>query len=214
MCLKVNRLLKIFLLMLLLILFRVWHLTSFQREELIVESYKPQRRVLIEKAQRGIICDRFGVPLAVNRPLLQATVYYAQIARVFPRREYISKLSHKLAEELDLDAERVEDLIYSRASLFPHLPFVIKENITPAQYFRLGLLEPLYPGLRSQINYQRFYTKKRTASHLLGYLGAIASEEYLSISHEMQELQQSIECEDEPRLAEMGFASTDEAGAR
>ena len=40
-----------------------------------------------------------------------------------------------------MDSERIEDLIHAKASLFPHVPFVIKSNISEQQYYRLRALE-------------------------------------------------------------------------
>src|SRR5476649_1099083 len=133
---KAGHVLKIFLCAFLIIGFRVWHLSVIQREDKKREAEQPKRRTIVQKADRGTITDRFGLPLAVNKICYNAAVYYNQIAqmpatswqedktgqkvRVYPRRQYIKDLSEKLALLLDLDPLRVEDLIHSKASLFPH----------------------------------------------------------------------------------------------
>src|ERR1700722_9935970 len=111
---KTRRVLKIFLGAFLVIAFRVWHLEVIQRDEKVQEASQPKRRVIVQKADRGIICDRFGIPLAVNKICYNAAIYYNQIAQVsalswkedssgqkvrtYPRREFIEKLSIELAK--------------------------------------------------------------------------------------------------------------------
>lgn len=204
---KTNRLLQIFLGAFLLIAFRIWHLAVVQREEKLIESQKPKRRTFVQKAQRGAIYDRFGIPLAQSRICYNASIYYCQIAqipslgwtvqkgkrkRTYPRREYILKLSQMLAKELDMDQDRIADLIHSKASLFPHLPFTIRSNLTEEQHYRLKGLEREWAGLCSETSSERYYPMGRCASHLLGHLGAISQNEYVTIAKELDLLYQMI----------------------
>src|SRR3990167_9073245 len=101
---KIQRILRVFLVFFLLICLRIWHL--------------------------GVIVDRFGIPLAVNRISYNAAIYYAQIAeipriswqtgpdrkqvKIFLRKEYIQSLSKILASTLQLNVDRIEDLIHSK----------------------------------------------------------------------------------------------------
>ena len=64
---KANKLLNMILAAMLLILFRLWHLTVVQHDEKLEESKKPQHRVIIERAERATIRDRFNLPLAINK---------------------------------------------------------------------------------------------------------------------------------------------------
>lgn len=205
---KTNRLLQIFFGVFLLIVFRIWHLAVIQREEKLVESQKPQRKTFVQRAARGSIVDRFGIPLAQNRIRYNASIYYSQISqipslgwktdasskrcRTYPRREYIRNLSRMLAYELSLDEERIADLIHSKASLFPYSPYVIESNLSEKQYYRLKALERDWPGLLAESASERFYPMGKTASHLLGHLGAISRREYHEIAGELDLLRQMI----------------------
>ena len=109
---KSNRLLQIFLGAFLLIAFRIWHLAVIQREEKLEEAQKPQRRTIIQQAERGSIVDRFGIPLATNRICYNASIYYSQFTqipsvvwstdaegqriRTCPRKDYIRNLARIL----------------------------------------------------------------------------------------------------------------------
>jgi cell division protein FtsI/penicillin-binding protein 2 len=202
---RANHVLKILLCAFLIILFRVWHLSVIQREDKKREAEHPKRRSLVQKADRGTITDRFGFPLAVNKICYNAAIYYNQILqfpaaawhddgtgkkiRYYPRKEYIQKLSNQLAQVLDLDPTRVEDLIHSKASLFPHVPFIVKSGLTEEEHYQLASIEKDWLGIHAEIGSERFYPRKRVGAEIIGTMGSISSKEYLSIAEEIAELQ-------------------------
>lgn len=229
---KTNRVLQLFSLCLILFLIRVWYLGVVQHDYHVQQSKKPQRRIVIEKAPRATIQDRFGIPLAVNKIQYNASIYYANIRqipsviwkkgedgqriRVGARKEHIQKLSKLLSFELGLEAEEVEDLIHGKAALMPHTPFVIKEDISEEQYYRLKMLEKDWLGLQAERVSRRHYPQGKVACDILGYLGAMDSNKYLSIIHELNSLEEYLtarERGENPFLPE-GFTSPDEAYER
>jgi len=205
---KTNRLLQIFIGAFLLIAFRIWHLAVLQREEKLAESQKPRERTFVQRADRGLIVDRFGIPLAQNRIQYNASIYYNQLAEIptlgwrsggdgkrirsYPRKEYIQKLSAILGKEFSRDPERIADLIHSKASLFPHTPFILESHLSEEQYYRLKALEREWPGLHAESTSERFYPMGPIASHLLGHLGAINQREYVAIAEEIEQLRQML----------------------
>lgn len=205
---KSNRLLQIILGAFLLIAFRIWHIAVVQRDEKLQEALKPQRRTIVQQAERGRILDRYRLPLAANRICYRAAIYYSQFSqipsviwqtesagerkKITCRKNYIHDLSCMLAQELNMDAERIEDLIHSKASLFPHAPYIIQTNLSEPQYYRLKGLERSWVGLRAEIGSERTYPYGKIGSPLIGYLGAIDQKEYLKIAEEIDDLQQSI----------------------
>jgi cell division protein FtsI/penicillin-binding protein 2 len=219
---KIHRVLGIFLLSFLVIVLKVWHLGVIQREEKLIEAQKPQQRTVLARADRGTICDRFHIPMALNRICYNAAIYYAQIAeiptvewktgpdgkqvKVYARKEYIRELSAILARTLQLDPERVEDLIHSKAALFPHVPFIIKAGLGEGEHYRLRMLEKDWPGIYAEIGSIRSYPQGKTGCNLIGTMGAISQREYSAIAQEMSELQimaDLFEFGDMERLAEL-----------
>jgi len=214
---KTNRVLGIFLLSFLAIILKVWHLEVIQREEKLLEAQKPQQRTILVRADRGTISDRFEIPLALNKICYNAAVYYGQIAQIptiawkgqvktYARKEYIRELSSVLAKTLSLEAERVEDLIHSKAALFPHVPFIIKGDLTEEEHYRLRMLEKDWPGVHAEIASRRSYPLGKTACDVIGSMGAISQKEYSAIAHELCELQMAAdlyELEESNRLAEL-----------
>ncbi|MGH2612526.1 MAG: penicillin-binding transpeptidase domain-containing protein, partial [Rhabdochlamydiaceae bacterium] len=188
-----------------LILIRSWYLSVIQHDIYVKMAAKPQRRVVIEKADRATIQDRFGVPLAVNKIQYNASVCYAHIrqiptirwkknekgerVRVSERLEYISKLSEKLSSELGVPARKIEDLIHGKAALLPHTPFVIKEDLSEEQYYRLKGLEKDWLGLQMERISHREYPLGKIGGDVIGYLGTIDSASYLKIVHELNVLE-------------------------
>ena len=215
---KANRVLKGILIAFLIIVLRIWHLGVVQREEKLLESERPKQRTIILKANRGTICDRFNIPLAINRICYNAAIYYGQIAqiptiswqtgesgkrvRIFPRKEYIRNLSEILSRALQMDADRIEDLIHSKASLFPHVPFIIKSGLSEEEHYRLRMLEKDWLGIHAEIASERFYPHGKTASHIIGAMGAINQKEYSRIAEEIHLLQETL------KFQEMGLESS------
>ncbi|HRW58070.1 MAG TPA: penicillin-binding transpeptidase domain-containing protein [Chlamydiales bacterium] len=214
-----------------MIFFKVFHLTTVLHDEKIVESQRPQKKSTIEYGMRGPILDRFNQPIATNLLQFNACIYYADIKnvrqsqliqqdkkkiRIYPRRQHIKDLSKLLGKELDMDPERIEDLIHSKAALFPNTPFPIKTNISEKTYYRLKMLERTWAGLSATANTIRHYPFSYTASDVIGYMGAISSEEYLKLSQQIKDLNnflEKVEANEIPSFPE-GISSIHQAIAR
>jgi Cell division protein FtsI/penicillin-binding protein 2 len=202
---KTNFVLRAILVALFLILFRIWHLGVIQRDEKLLSAQNSQKKTHLIRANRGTICDRYLTPLAFNRICYNAAIYYNQISqmpmsswrvdeagvkkKVFPRKEYIKALAGLLARELGLDERRVEDEIHSKASLFPHAPYIIKGDLTEKQHSRLCQLERDWPGLHAETASERFYPLGKVGADLIGTMGSISAKEYHAIAEEMNTLQ-------------------------
>ena len=193
------------LIALLLIALRVWHLSVIQYDKKLEESRKPQRRTLIEPSKRATIRDRFNQPLAINKIQYNAAIIYAPLRRIpsvawkkesngkrikwFKRKEYISKLSKYLGYELRMDPDRIEDLIHAKASLYSNLPFILKEDLSEEEYYRLKIQEKNWPGIHVQRVPKRYYPMGKVGCDIIGYMGAINREEYEAILEEIQTLE-------------------------
>lgn len=229
---KANRVLNVILVGLLLIVLKIWHLAVVQYNDKLEESRKPQRRVVVEPAKRATVRDRFNIPLALNKMQYNVAVLYSQIKQVPvaawqpgpdgkrikqpKRKEYVTALSQLLGHELDMDAERIEDLIYAKASFYQNLPFVIKEDITEQEYYRLKMLEKDWLGIQVQRVPRRHYPLGKVAGDIIGYMGAINRKEYEVIINESRSLEAYIEmCEtgETPPLPK-GMASMDDVRLR
>lgn len=214
---KANRILNGILVVVLLVLFRVWHLAVLQHDEKLQEARRPQEREVIERAERATICDRFHIPLATNQVQYNASVSYGLIRELprwvwqkdkagkrikyFFRKEYITKLAQKLGEELHLDPGRLEDIIHSKAAILGNVPCLVKEDITESEYFRLKMLEKDWPGIQAEIAAKRCYPLGPVGGEILGFIGPISQNEYRAITGELHELRECISLWEEGDLS-------------
>lgn len=229
---KANKVLHLVLIALFLIVLRVWHLAVIQSDEREEAARRPQRRVVIEPAKRATIRDRYNIPLAINKIQYNAAIVYSQFreikavewktdaegkkVKVNKRKEYISNLSELLGSELGLDSNRIEDLIYAKASFQSNVPYVIKEDLTEQEYYRLKMLEKDWLGVQVTHVPKRFYPQGRVGADIIGYMGAINRNEYDSILNQMRALEdyvKALETDDDPPMPE-GVNSPLEAHSR
>lgn len=205
---KANVVLNLILIGFIIIAVRIWHLSVVEYDEKFEQSRKPQRKTIIEPAKRATIRDRFNIPLALNKIVYSAGVSYSPIRQVpatvfeydasgnkvkkFKRKEYIHDLAVLLSSELGLDEKRVEDLIYAKAALYFNIPYILKYEISEAQYYRLRMLEKDWPGLTVQKYSKREYPGGSSAADIVGYMGAISREEYEKIILEKKSLEEFL----------------------
>lgn len=222
---RVGHVLRVILLCMLAILLRTWYLSVVQHEKHVEEAHKPQRRTTIEHMGRASIRDRFNLPLALNKVQYHAAVCYSHLRqipsvrwekdasgkkiRVQARIKHIKDLSQKMGDILHLDPLFIEDIIHAKAALVPHAPFVIKEDISEMEYFRLRGMEKDWPGLVVQRSSRRFYPRGKIGCDVLGTMGAISGGEYEKFTDELAELEAYVasrESGENPFLPK-GFAS-------
>lgn len=228
---KANYVLHLILIAFLLILLRIWYLTTVKHEEHLEKALRPQRRTVVEPASRGTIRDRFNIPLAINKLQYNAAIYYDRIreipvvnwvkkngkkVKVYERRKYIERLSKMLGKALQMDPLFIEDLIYSKASIFPNTPFVLKEDISEKLYYQLRLQEKDWTGLQMQRANKRYYPQEKVGADILGYMGAINQKQYLEIAQEIHELREFITEREEglPIPLPKGFFTSQEVQER
>ncbi len=206
---KANRILHCILIALIFIIIRIWHLTIIEYDDKLEKSRKPQLKTIIEPAIRASIRDRFNLPLAINKVAYQATILYSPIkdipafewelnqygkrVKVSKRKPYIRQLAEVMGQKLKLDPDHIEDLIYSKASYYSKVPYVIKDELTEQEFYQLKVMEKEWPGIHIRHVPKRYYPHGRVAGDVLGYMGAINRFEYEKILHEMKALEQIIQ---------------------
>lgn len=227
---KIATLAWLLLIALLCISARLCQLALVEADQRRQEGLRPQRRELLEPAGRGTIRDRFNEPLAINKVRYQAAVVYSELqqqvaafarevnsegklVRVPLRKQYIRQLSEKLAKELSGDADRIEDLIHSKAALYQQLPFIVAHDIDERQYYRLKAMEREWPGLQAMRQPMRHYPRGKLACDLIGHLGAIDRSSYDQLIEEIARLKEGLHQYEagEAELPPFPFATVEEA---
>jgi penicillin-binding protein 2 len=119
---------------------------------------------------RGLIFDRNGIPLALNRPAFQLEII----------REQVTDLDDTLARlaELDLidaaDLDRLHKTIKARRS-FEAVP--LKLQLSEEELARFAVHRPDFPGVEVRPRLTRHYPQGGTGVHALGYVGAISEKD-------------------------------------
>jgi len=108
-------------------------------------------------ANRGLITDRNGEPLAVSTPVQSIWVNPSEMA------EEDAAIAI-LAQELELNAEALASNIKSNSS---REFLYVKRRLPPAEADRILELE--IDGVYSQQEYQRFYPQGEVTAHLIGF---------------------------------------------
>ena len=108
-------------------------------------------------ANRGLITDRNGEPLAVSTPVQSIWVNPTEVA------EEDAAIAI-LAQELELNAEALASNIKSNAS---REFLYVKRRLPPAEADRILDLD--IDGVYSQQEYQRFYPQGEVTAHLIGF---------------------------------------------
>lgn len=204
---KIHTILTVLLLVFGIIAIRLWFLSSIEHDKKVAAAKKPQHRVVYDRVERGRIVDRFGIPLAKNTVQYRLSILYSKIAQLprwswkkegrkriktFVRKEHITKLSILLGNILNRSAEEIEDLIHSKAAVMGGAPYILQENITEEQFFRLKMLEVSYPGILAEYQAKRVYPQGKVGCGVVGYLGSISQEEYDSLCSELKNLREIV----------------------
>lgn len=124
---------------------------------------------------RGIIYDRFGVPLVQNVPTFMFTMTFSDLPKEEPERE------QTLVRAADLSGvPRTDiDLLLTEAKRDPFEAFTLKKGIPYEAAMRLAIEASTLSGFRLETGTVRSYpTSAPTLSHVLGYVGNISAKEF------------------------------------
>lgn len=139
----------------------------------LAESNRVRRETIV--APRGIVYDRFGIPLVQNVPSFIFTMTYADLPTDAAEREAVLTSAADLSGVARTDI----DLLLTDAKQDPLDPFVLKKGIPYEAAMRLAIYAPSLPGFRLDTTTLRSYATAAPAlSHVLGYVGNVTAAEY------------------------------------
>lgn len=125
------------------------------------------------KAPRGLIYDRNHNLLVDNRPAFDLTIVLEDAKPLKEILERLAELTGDSREDLMATIEKA-----GRAAFYK--PLVLKRDITRDLLAVIEAHQFDLPGIHIDIEPTRNYIHKKTAAHLLGYLGEINQEELAS----------------------------------
>jgi len=134
----------------------------------LAEANRTRTRVV--SAPRGLVRDRTGEILADNRASFRVSLSRDNLKTAALTYPAISKLLGISEEELRSRIERYKNLS-------PFEPVIIKDGLAPEEIAPIEGRRLEYPELEVAAEPKRFYPKKTTAAHILGYLQERSPEE-------------------------------------
>jgi penicillin-binding protein 2 len=163
---------------------RMGYLSIFEspKYRLLAEENRVSLRVM--PPRRGLIVDRFGTPLAMNRQNFLLQLVPEQVDDIDATLNAVSQYLPLTQDDIDRirrDIERVPRFI----------PVEIAHDLPRDQFASLAVRLPSLTGVQPVQGYARYYPDGPAVSHLLGYVGAPTPEQ--------------LKQENEPLLAVPGF---------
>ena len=151
---------------------RLAQMQLVQTAEWRLAAERNRSQMIHQNAPRGRIYDRTGVPLATNVPAF-SLIFLPGKDR---HRRDLKPLAQELARQLGRDPD---DLLESLDQAVLEASAIrLAENLPTRTMFRLSELKTLYPGVDLIVEARRSYPFGRFASHLLGYMGRMSSQEW------------------------------------
>lgn len=169
-----------FLLLILIFFIKTFYLQVVENKELSLLAQENKTRILLKRAERGIIYDKDGNQLVFNQPSFDLVCD----KRDFPwREEEKLEILNNLSQIINKDVEDLRNQIED--SEFPEV--LIIENLDQQT---LILLEtnPTFSGkkensvCRVEMNTTRDYVSGESFAHLIGYVGKINKEEIKNLT--------------------------------
>jgi len=156
-----------------LLFLRLVYLQVIRGEEYRLLSEKNAVRLKSIKSSRGLIFDRNKKLLVDNRPSFNLKIVLEDAGKV---NETIERLAQFISVPFD---ELMASIARGRNGAV-YKPITLKKDISRDQVAIVESHKFDLPGIQIDIEPSRYYIYKKTAAHLIGYLGQINSKELKS----------------------------------
>lgn len=156
-----------------ILFFRVIDLSVLQGEKYRSMAERNSVRLIPITAPRGIIFDRFGVPLVHNVPSLDAVLSPSDMPKDAFNRE---KLLYLVKDIFGLDEEFLRTA-FAQAAGNQNQALLLKEKVSQEESLRYLAHEKDLSGIVIQKTAERSYDDGLIFSHILGYEGKIRQDE-------------------------------------
>ena len=152
------------------LLLRLVYLQMIRGEEYRRLSMTNCVRLKSIKSSRGLIYDRNRILLVDNRPAFDLTIVLEDAKPLKQTLDHLAELTGDSCEDLTAIIEKA-----GRAAFYK--PLVLKRDITRDLLAVIEAHQFDLPGIHIDIEPSRNYIHKKTAAHLIGYLGEINKDE-------------------------------------
>lgn len=153
---------------------RLIFLNVFKGEFYQQRAWANVSQINVQKAERGIIFDRYGQPLVKNKPIFNAVLVPPKL----PQTENERKIAlDKIREALNLSTSEMEK-IFQETDLEFASRILLAQNLSQNQ--AITLQSANLDGLEIENDWQRDFLGPEAFSHLLGYVGLVTKNNLLN----------------------------------
>jgi penicillin-binding protein 2 len=149
---------------------RMYYLQIVQSGRYTMLAEENRISIRLVAPPRGRILDRFGVALADNQPTYRVVLVAEQAGDI----ESTLNAVNTLVPLSDADRRRVIRDIQRKHRF---VPVTVRENLNWDEMARLEVNALELPGVSIEQGLTRFYPFGESASHVLGYVGAVSEDE-------------------------------------
>ncbi|MDX7988337.1 peptidoglycan DD-transpeptidase MrdA [Xenorhabdus sp. 12] len=144
----------------------LYKLQVTRHEDYQTRSNENRIKLLPIAPSRGIIYDRNGTPLAINRTIYQLEVVPQKVSD-------LDKVLEELRSVVGLTDEDIENFQKERKRTGPFKPITLKTPLTQVQVARFSVNQYRFPGLEVKGQQRRYYPYGSTLTHVIGYVAKI-----------------------------------------
>ncbi len=149
---------------------RMYQLQIIEAERYATLAEKNRIGLRLEVPARGLILDRHGSPLALNR-----TAY--RVAIVPEAADDLVVALDRLNRLVPLGGDQQARVLEQARRQRPFVPLVVYDSLSWSEIARISVRSPELPGVEISPTKKRIYPEAETCGHIVGYVGAVAEGE-------------------------------------
>ncbi|HHI70530.1 MAG TPA: penicillin-binding protein 2, partial [Rhodobacteraceae bacterium] len=115
---------------------------------------------------RGLIYDRNGKPLAINKQVYRITIVREDAGDV-------DQVVNRLRALVPLDPDELEKALEELKKRSPFVPVTIADRLSWQDIAKVGVNAPALPGITPEVGLTRHYPLAEDFAHIVGYVGAV-----------------------------------------
>jgi penicillin-binding protein 2 len=149
---------------------RMAYLSVFDASNYALQAEENRVSLRLMPPRRGLILDRFGVPLALNRQDYRLAIIPEQVTDLEATLTAVQSLVPLRPEDLDRIRKQIK-------TVPRYLPVEVAKNVDWNKFAALNVRLPELNGVQPIQGYTRSYPDGPAVAHLLGYVGAPTKEQ-------------------------------------
>jgi penicillin-binding protein 2 len=169
---------------------RMYQLQVIEQETFQAAANENRLSELPVAAPRGVIRDRYDVPLAINVPAYNVTIVPAalpvndeEVLRIYNRLSALTEVppTRAIALASGEPIRSIEELVAEGEGVRPYSPVVIAQDV--GQRVAMQIMEEAFslPGVAVETASVREYPTGALTSQIVGYMGRIPAEQELEL---------------------------------